>query len=63
MAAVPTPDEPAVTSTDSPGASSAFVTIASWAVTKTFGTDAASAHDIPAGTRMRVRADATTNSA
>jgi hypothetical protein len=61
IAAVPTPDGPAVTITDSPGRTAALVTRASWAVTNTFGIDAASAHDMPAGIRISDRWWATTD--
>src|SRR5215510_5792499 len=55
IAAVPTPDGPAVTITASPGRAAALVTSASCAVTNTLGIEAASAHDRPAGIFMSDR--------
>jgi len=60
---VPTPEGAAVTSTDSPAATCALVTIASCAVTKTFGMAAARDHDIPPGIRISAGTGAATNSA
>src|SRR5258708_19112750 len=55
IAAVPTPDGPAVTITASPGLTAAAVTIASCAVIKTLGMQAASTNDTPSGIPINAR--------
>src|ERR1700722_12462923 len=63
IAAVPTPDAAAVIITDSPLLNSAAVAIASCAVTKTLGIDAASAQDRESGIRINCAGFTATNSA